>query len=175
MTSSAHQQMPGASGHHALELDVRDSRWADVIPDVYVFIKRAVETTYQAVGEAGPFELSVVLTDDPTIQCLNKEFRKKDQPTNVLSFAVRDTGQVHSPGLSEVLGDVVISFDTMAREAGEIRKEIPDHFCHLLVHGVLHVLGYDHVHDKDAVEMEALETYVLKTLGLSDPWGDSDS
>lgn len=175
VTRSAQQQVPDRSGGHVLELDVRDSRWACVTSDVYAFIERAVEATYQAVGEEGPFELSVVLTDDLTIQNLNREFRGKDCPTNVLSFAVRDAGGVCVPGQSEVLGDVVVSFDTMAREAEDIHKALSDHFCHILVHGVLHVLGYDHVTDKDAVQMEALETYILRTLGLTDPWGDSDS
>ena len=80
MVEPAHQRIPVELRGHVLELDVRDSRWAGVVSDMYVFIKRAVETTYQAVGEAGPFELSIVLTDDQTIQCLNREFRGK-RPT----------------------------------------------------------------------------------------------
>lgn len=102
-------------------------------------------------------EISIILTDDATLRALNKKYRKIDKPTNVLSFETGD---------SELMGDIFISFDTTMREAVAESKNFTDHATHLIVHGILHLLGYDHIDDKDAGRMEALESYVLKGLEI---------
>lgn len=118
-------------------------------------------------------EISIVLTDDQTIQGLNKEFRGQDKPTNVLSFANLDA-QDHDETLAAFesipLGDVIMAYETLDRESREQEKSFAAHFTHLLAHGILHLLGYDHIDDQDAVEMETLETAILKEMGIDDPY-----
>ncbi|HEU5047604.1 MAG TPA: rRNA maturation RNase YbeY [Rickettsiales bacterium] len=104
--------------------------------------------------------LSVVLADDAFVQGLNHQYRGKDKPTNVLSF----------PGEGEELGDIVLAFETLKREAKEQKKSFRAHCAHLVVHGVLHLLGHDHENDKDAARMEAQEIAMLAKLGFSNPY-----
>ncbi|MDQ2106151.1 rRNA maturation RNase YbeY [Azospirillum isscasi] len=126
--------------------------------------------------EEGPAELSVVLADDALVHRLNREYRGKDKPTNVLSFALTEAEE---PELGEdvpvMLGDVILAWETVAREAAEQGKTPSDHMTHLVVHGVLHLLGYDHETDDEAEEMEQLETDVLATLGIADPYAATRS
>lgn len=121
---------------------------------------------------AQPVELSLVFTDDEAIREINAEWRDKDKPTNVLSFPAFPVTPGAMPG--PMLGDIVIARETVAREAGELDKSFDDHLTHLLVHGFLHLLGYDHIENDDAEVMERLETRILATLGLSDPYQGSD-
>lgn len=114
-------------------------------------------------------ELSLVLTDDAHIRVLNKQWRDQDKPTNVLSFPSADEDD-DEPG--PLIGDVIVAYETTAREAEEEGKSFEDHFTHLLVHGLLHLFGYDHIEDDEAEEMEALETEILAGLGVADPYGD---
>ena len=107
-------------------------------------------------------ELSIMLCDDAMIQQLNAQWRDKDKPTNVLSFP-GETGDI-------LLGDIVISMDTVAREAALENKSVEDHVTHLIVHGFLHLFGYDHETDDEAVEMESLETKILGQLGIANPY-----
>ncbi|WP_333825170.1 rRNA maturation RNase YbeY [Pinisolibacter sp.] len=115
-------------------------------------------------------ELSLVLTDDARIRVLNRDWRDKDEPTNVLSFPAADADD-EDPG--PLLGDVVVAHETTAREAEEEGKTFEDHFTHLLVHGLLHLFGFDHESDEEAEEMEALETEILAGLGIADPYAES--
>ena len=109
-----------------------------------------------------PSEVSLVLTDDAAVQILNRDYRGKDRPTNVLSFPV-----VNAPGL---LGDIVLSRETLVREAKIGEKAVHDHLTHLIIHGLLHLLGYDHETERDAVVMEALEVQALAKLGIANPY-----
>lgn len=121
--------------------------------------------------EDGPAELSVVLADDALVHRLNREYRGKDKPTNVLSFALTEADEPEpGEGAPVLLGDVILAFETVEREAVEQNKTPADHMTHLVVHGVLHLLGYDHETDDEAEEMEALETRLLATLGIADPY-----
>jgi probable rRNA maturation factor len=114
----------------------------------------------------GVAELSIVLTDDAEQQELNREWRGIDKPTNVLSFP-----QIEPFGpVSGILGDIVLARETLEREAEELQKPFLHHFTHLVVHGFLHILGYDHIEERDALEMESLETRILATLGIPDPY-----
>jgi probable rRNA maturation factor len=128
-------------------------------------------------GSSGPgiaqqtaIELTVSFADDAIQQQLNRDWRGVDRPTNVLAFPGWDPRAPTPPGAPILLGDVVLAFETVAREADEQGKPFTDHLSHLVVHGVLHLLGYDHATEAEAVAMEALETSILATLGVPDPY-----
>lgn len=114
----------------------------------------------------GVAELSIMLTDDAEQQELNKQWRGLDKPTNVLSFPqIEPFGPVEG-----LVGDIVLARETLEREALEQGLPFDHHFTHLVVHGFLHILGYDHIEENEAVAMEALETRVLTALGIPDPY-----
>lgn len=118
----------------------------------------------------GPCEISVLLTGDAEQQALNARWRGKDASTNVLSFP-----QIGPDDAIEgLLGDLSFAFETVQREAGEQDKAFDAHFAHLLVHGLLHLLGYDHETKKEALAMEALETDILAALGYPPPYGGEE-
>ena len=133
----------------------------------------------QAVREAlrqskakitGASELSVVLTGDAEQQALNRDWRGIDKSTNVLSFP-----QIEPFGpVSGLLGDIILARETLEREAAEQGVSFEDHFTHLMVHGFLHILGYDHIDDDEALVMEGLETQILASLGVADPYAETD-
>ena len=110
-------------------------------------------------------EISLLLCDDACIRDLNARWRGQDKPTNVLSFPA-----AADPTTTPILGDIAIAFETLAREAGDDGKSLPAHFIHLLVHGVLHLVGYDHQSDAEAEVMEHLERASLASLGIDDPY-----
>jgi probable rRNA maturation factor len=121
---------------------------------------------------AQPTEVSLVFADDEMIREVNAEWRNKDKPTNVLSFPAYPLTPGKMPG--PMLGDIIIARETVEREAVELDKTFEDHLTHLMVHGFLHLFGYDHIETEDAEEMEALETRILAELGLSDPYAGQD-
>ncbi|WP_072342834.1 rRNA maturation RNase YbeY [Devosia enhydra] len=129
-------------------------------------IRRAL--THAEPEIAGVSELSVVLTNDAEQQELNRDWRGMDKPTNVLSFPQIEP---FAP-LSGLLGDVILARETLEREAADLGISFNDHFTHLVVHGFLHILGYDHLDDEEALEMEGLETEILASLGIADPYGE---
>jgi len=116
-------------------------------------------------------EVSVVLADNKFIQKLNKQYRYKDQPTNVLSFPAMDEYNMED---IEQLGDIIIAFETTIKEAKAQNKEFINHFTHLIVHGLLHLLGYDHIKKEQAEEMEELEKKILLAMGIYDPYEGTD-
>ena len=159
----------------AIEIDtaIEDERWTAVAPDLEAFVARAVEAAFTVAPEkpAGPVEVSVLLADDATVRELNKTWRGKDKPTNVLSFPAAP--QPAQAGVAAPLGDVVLAYDTLLRESEEQSKPLSDHLAHLLVHGILHLLGQDHeTGEAQAEAMEALEIQALATLGVADPYAD---
>lgn len=119
-----------------------------------------------------PPEVSLVFTDDASIHEINAEWREQDKPTNVLSFPAYPLVPGKLPG--PMLGDIVIARETVEREAVALEKSFDDHLTHLLVHGFLHLFGYDHIDATEADIMEANETGILAGLGLSDPYADQD-
>ncbi len=162
---------------------IEDDRWATV-----AFEELAETAAQAALAHLGlvpsDFEIVVLACDDARIAVLNADFRDKDKATNVLSWpseerAAEVEGEAPEvpepgiPGMPEELGDIAIAFDTCAQEAEAAGKPMADHVTHLMVHGTLHLLGYDHVRDKDATLMEALEVAILGKLGLPDPY-DTD-
>ena len=123
-------------------------------------VTSAAEAT---LGDRASHDLTVLLTDDATIQDLNARFRGKDAPTNVLSFPAPETAHPH-------LGDIALAHGVCAGEAAAQGKLLADHLSHLVVHGVLHILGYDHQADAPAEVMEAKERHILADLGVADPY-----
>lgn len=107
-------------------------------------------------------ELSVVLSDDEQVRQLNRDYRHKDSPTNVLSFPM--------PPVTGLMGDVIFARETIAREAADQSKRFEDHFVHLLIHGVLHLQGFDHQTDAEAEDMEAREVRALARLSIDNPY-----
>jgi probable rRNA maturation factor len=136
-------------------------------------------TPYASLADAAPLvEIAVRLTDDAEVHTLNRDFRGKDKPTNVLSFPqVQDDlleGLANSDDGEILLGDIVLARETCAREAEEKRISLEDHATHLIVHGTLHLVGYDHIDDTSAAAMEALEVKALASLGIANPYADLD-
>jgi probable rRNA maturation factor len=125
-----------------------------------------------ALKPAGPCELSLVFADDATVKALNAEWRGKDKPTNVLSFPALPVKL--GDRLPPLLGDVILAFETVARESLEEGKPTEHHISHLVLHGFLHLLGYDHETDEQADEMEALERRILASLAIPDPYAVID-
>lgn len=164
----------------AVEVMVQSPLWA-AEPDVEAIVRRALAAAAHALpGTAG--EIAVVLTDDAAIRALNRDWRGIDKPTNVLSFPAPKppvapqgaspsgqglSGQDRAPAL---LGDVVIAYETVAREAAAEGKPFSHHLAHLAVHGFLHLLGYDHESDAAARDMERLEARILARLDVPDPY-----
>lgn len=144
---------------------------------------RARVAAAAAVGRARPAavgaglpdaELAIVLTDDAAVRGLNAEWRGKDKPTNVLSFPAATPEEIAAAGAGGpplLLGDVVLALETCRREAEEQGKPLADHIAHLVVHGVLHLLGHDHEDAAEADRMERLEASILGELGIADPYG----
>ncbi|SKB50897.1 rRNA maturation RNase YbeY [Sphingopyxis flava] len=133
-------------------------------------------TPYAPLADAAPLvEIAVRLTDDAEVQALNRDFRGKDKPTNVLSFPQVQADLLPSLSNSDdgeiLLGDIVLARETCAREAEEKGIPLADHATHLIVHGTLHLIGYDHMDDVSATAMEALEVKALASLGIGNPYG----
>lgn len=144
-----------------------DEAWPE---DLDPLAERAVlEALKQSKAKVkGAAELSILLTNDEEQHELNKQWRGKDSSTNVLSFP-----QIEPFGpLVGILGDITLARETLEQEALDLGKSFNDHFTHLVVHGFLHILGYDHITDTEALQMESLETQILATLGIDDPYAD---
>ncbi|MCU0910286.1 MAG: rRNA maturation RNase YbeY [Rhodobacteraceae bacterium] len=162
------------------ETVVEDDRWDGL--GLAGLADRAVSATLARLGlSASGFEVVVLGADDARIAVLNADFRGKPQPTNVLSWpseersAGRDGAvpMLPEPGAADdpaPLGDIALAWETCAREAEDAGRPMEDHVCHLIVHGTLHLLGYDHERDGDATLMERIEVEILDSLGVADPY-----
>jgi probable rRNA maturation factor len=156
---------------------IEDDRWEAA--GLEELAERAARATLEHLAlNPEDWEISLLGCDDARIAVLNEDFRDKPQPTNVLSWPSEERGaempgaapEPPAPGYDPELGDIAIAWDTCAREAEEGDKPLADHVTHLIVHAVLHLLGYDHVRDQDATLMEATEVEILGKLGVSDPY-----
>jgi probable rRNA maturation factor len=143
----------------AISVEIEDEAWTAAVADAEARVVAAAG----AALDGGTGEVVVLLTDDATVRDLNARFRGKDRPTNVLSFPAPETARPH-------LGDLVLASGVCVAEAAEQGKTVADHLSHLVVHGVLHLLGHDHEDDVEAEAMEARERVVLTTLGVADPY-----
>jgi probable rRNA maturation factor len=180
----------------AVEIVVKDSRWENVFPlqdlqagavQLFHCLLSRIQTTKSSETtnlSTTPIEVSLALMNDRDIQHLNKMYRGYDKPTNVLSFSLLEAsdkvqaGRLPCPSLLPgqplLLGDIALSIDTLIKEATAQRKSFHDHCLHMLGHGFLHLLGYDHIDDKDAEVMEALEIAALRDLGIANPYEEND-
>ena len=152
-----------------IDISVEAGGW----PDEDALLRAAERAVGAALAELGlngqgPSELSVLFTDDAQIRVLNRDWRGKDKATNVLSFPAFEV----APGdpLPPMLGDIALAFGTVSSEAALEEKPFDHHLTHLIVHGLLHLLGYDHEEDGEAAEMEALERRILARLAIPDPY-----
>lgn len=144
-------------------MDIDITHQSGTWPDVQPLIKAAVEETLALLSEKPQaLDVSIVLTDDTHIQDLNKTYRAKDKPTNVLSFPQDDN--------PESLGDIVVALETLQKECIDQNKSFEHHIQHLIVHGFLHLIGHDHEDDAEAEEMENLEIRILANLGIKNPY-----
>ena len=152
-----------------IDVEIEDPAWTTAEPDAERLVRAAAEAVLK--HERQPGGATVLLTDDATVRDLNLRFRQQDKPTNVLSFPTTPNPERH-------LGDVALAYGVCAREAAQQGKPLSAHLQHLVAHGVLHLLGYDHMTDEEAHEMEGLERVVLASLGVPDPYaageGDHD-
>ncbi|MDB5439296.1 MAG: ybeY, partial [Caulobacteraceae bacterium] len=146
-----------------IEVEAEDEAWSNAVPDWARLCAKAAECALSTAPDRAAMEVAILLADDETVRDLNDRFRHKNAPTNVLSFPAHQTA-------TGALGDIVLAFGVCAREAGEQGKPLASHLQHLVAHGVLHLLGYDHEDEADAQVMEDLERLVLKQLGLPDPY-----
>jgi len=161
-----------------LEIDIED--WPE--GDWESLTERAVDAVAQAVPELANTRLvtSMLFTSDEVIQTLNRDWRDKDKPTNVLSFPMLDRSDlVHldpDEGPPEMLGDIALAYETCAREAEAKGIALVDHAAHLIVHGLLHLAGHDHeTSEADAEKMEALEVKALALMGIANPYTPTDA
>jgi len=147
-----------------IEVEVEDPAWTNALPDAVDRVERAAATALGTV--AG--DVVVLLTDDAAVQEINARFRDRDQPTNVLSFPAAESAAPH-------LGDLMLAHGVCAAEAVAQGKTLADHLTHLTIHGVLHLLGRDHVDEAEAEAMEAEERTLLASLGVADPYRPHES
>ncbi len=158
----------------ALSIDITDMGWTAQVPNIEALADECVRATLTAADPsilASPqlAEIGLLLADDTTLRTLNKQFRGFDKPTNVLSFpAARSSVLV--TGMPRPIGDIAISLQTVIAEAARDGKIVVSHTRHMIVHGVLHLLGHDHIEDADAETMETLEIAILAGFSIDDPY-----
>lgn len=141
-----------------IDIEIEDEAWIAALPGAEAVILPAAEAALEARGG-----VTILLTDDDSVAELNERFRGKAGPTNVLSFPAPANPEDH-------LGDIALAYGVCAREAAEQGKPLAHHLQHLVAHGVLHLLGYDHLTEAEAEAMEALERQILAGLGVADPY-----
>jgi probable rRNA maturation factor len=156
-----------------LDVVVEAGDWA-ATGDIAGLAQRAAEAAVAAAPEApeGPLAATLLLSDDDAIRVLNRDWRGLDKATNVLSFPSVSPAL---PGEPRHLGDIALAYETLVREAGEEGKSLSDHAAHLVVHGILHLLGQDHLDEADADAMERLEIAALARIGVADPYRDLEA
>lgn len=153
-----------------IDLTVEAGEW-DKLGDVETLAQRAAEAAISVASDVGgEVAVALLLTDDAAMREINRDWRDQDKPTNVLSFPSAPHPGMPGP---RHLGDVVLAFETTQREAGDEGRSVEAHASHLIVHGILHCLGYDHETEDEAEEMEALEVSALKAIGYDDPYAES--
>jgi len=170
-----------------VHLDAVSPKWKRAFYGMNSRIERAAAAAFEGAKKPGAFarrrfEVSVILTDDREVRTLNRDFRGIDKPTNVLSFPQinletfkKSSFDAFPKNVHIPLGDIVLGFQTILRETREQKKTIENHTVHLIIHGVLHLLGYDHMRLKDAKVMEKLECDILQSLGYPDPYKEMDA
>ena len=167
---------------HSLNLTVNEPAWLQVLPDVETISGEVFSQVLDYVGSLEEIDflqsgkninVNLCLGNDDEVHALNREFRGKDKPTNVLSFANIDDesfADEWSDGEEIELGDIIIALETMQADAGNQNLTLHDHYCHLFAHGLLHLLGYDHIEADEAEHMESFEIAILKQMNINNPY-----
>ena len=153
-----------------MDIDIQileEKKWETL--DVAGLVNLATDLVFQNLALDKACEISFLFTNNAKIQELNKQYRGKDKPTNVLSFAFNDSGEE-----CFMLGDVCLAYDFIKNEALEQNKKFQDHLLHLIIHGILHLVGFDHIDDNQAEEMEELETELLSKINITNPYKGED-
>ena len=153
-----------------IDITIHEKRWKSAIDNIEQFTSMIIDKTLSDMTDAKNVEISIVLANDNFVQNLNKEYRGKDKPTNVLSFPLTEEGEIDAITDFCSIGDVVIAFETIQKEAKEQNKTFEHHYAHMLVHGCLHLLHFDHESEGDAHIMESREISILETLGIKNPY-----
>ena len=165
-----------------LQIITEEPLWKKAIPDMKEVAEKVKNATFSYVDlheniallqSSKPIKINLCLSNDEHVRQLNRDFRNKDKPTNVLSFANIDFAEFdmqNAPFAEVELGDIIIAYETMFKEAETENITLRAHFCHLLAHGFLHILGFDHVTDEEAEYMEHFEKEILKDIGVADPY-----
>lgn len=152
-----------------IEVSVQNVCAAAPVPS-FELLKQWVQQTLSKVGYAQSAEMTIRIVDKVESQSLNLAYRKKDQPTNVLSFYYDDAGSEQYPGQPQLLGDLVVCAEIVKNEADTQRKSPVAHWAHMITHGTLHLLGYDHIIEDEQQKMENIEIDILDTLGFGNPY-----
>lgn len=151
----------------SLDVSVSSSLWRR-LPRARTIARETIAAAAEESGRPGEGgDVSLCLADDAALRILNLRWRGIDKPTNVLSFPAAPPGRLANP---TALGDIALAYETLAREAEDLGVPLADHYRHLLAHGFLHLIGYDHGTDAEAERMEGLETRILRRLGAGDPY-----
>ncbi|MDR6626672.1 putative rRNA maturation factor [Caulobacter segnis] len=150
-----------------VDIEIEDEAWTSGAEDAEALVWRAAQAVLDAHEDIEGQGIVILLTDDDTVQGLNRDFRQKDYATNVLSFP-------SPPNPEGQIGDIALAYGVCAREAAEQGKPLGHHLQHLVAHGVLHLLGYDHEGDDEAEAMEALEREILAGLDVPDPYASDE-
>ena len=155
-----------------VDISIECESWAQ-LADLEQLVEEVLQTTALESGKKllEDAEVSLLFCDDFRIRELHRDWRKLDKSTNVLSFPASNPERLAN---APVLGDIAIAFETVLRESKDENKSLSDHTFHMVTHGILHLLGYDHETDKDAEEMENLERRILARHGVDDPYGSSE-
>ena len=165
-----------------LNSEIEDKRWADAIENVADVAEKVKEAAFEYVAKNAdidilsadkPLIVNLCLSDDSHVRQLNRDYRNKDKPTNVLTFANLDFADFNAENepFDEIeLGDIIVAYETMVREADEQGVSLRAHFCHLLTHGFLHLSGFDHIKTDEAAQMEQMETEILASIGIDNPY-----
>lgn len=149
-----------------IDILATSKKW-DTIANINDIINETIYVCIDALGFSS-VEISINLCDNDFIQDLNKKWRNKDKPTNVLSFPMDD--DFNTIGKHIMLGDIILAFETITREAEEQNKKFIDHLRHLIIHSFLHLVGHDHIEDKKANLMEEIEIKILEKFNITDPY-----
>jgi probable rRNA maturation factor len=150
-----------------VDIEIEDEAWTQAEPETEALVWRAAQAVLDAHEDIEGHGIVILLADDDSVQALNRDFRQKDHATNVLSFPSPQNPEANPEGQ---IGDIVLAFGVCQREAVEQGKPLAHHLQHLVAHGVLHLLGYDHESDDEAQAMEAFEREILAGLDVPDPY-----
>ncbi|MBL0942213.1 MAG: rRNA maturation RNase YbeY [Alphaproteobacteria bacterium] len=159
---------------HNIEILVQSKFWPQNLRNYKALVHKVINTSLYFIDPTMSLvEVSVVLADNDFIHQLNRKYRFQDKPTNVLSFPASRPGPIpHNPEQPYLLGDIILAFETILEEAVQQQKTLRDHTAHLIVHGILHLLGYDHETTEEAEEMESREVAILAQFDISNPYND---